>query len=473
MDSPVGSILGKTLRELVDAKISKLTKDREVVNAEKQRLAYTSLHAKLIKEWTCPDVLDPDLAESEEEQTRSRKTEDEARKQRHRRQWEALAFTTPDANAAKLQEFLEDVFFHEKNGGNRIARALKDLSSSIKEFEKQLAQPNQITATTLKWVISDLLDRGYTSTRNCEALEEIGDSQTVLREISDLLESQMKDIQNWSWGDSVTLLYRQGPNKKHAFDMDNSILHVILLHYIGVKWPVFFKKLLSSLMPDTDTHGPENSCDDGGTKSSLLHLRHKVYQESYLVCTLIDQEPFSVYQGKKRSTKPKSSFLQIVSTEVSIKMRLHGQLDMLHSKFPKLVRRLPHYTIYNIFSFLGVSETWLKFFLTFLRPPLRFHPDLGSSKTQLRNRGIPFRFVLSAVFEEVVLFCLDLAVNQATDGGLLYRRSGDQLFWSPSESHIKHAWEAIQTFAAVTGILVEGGFVRLGDPKRCSSPYCR
>ncbi|KAK7974384.1 hypothetical protein PG989_016232 [Apiospora arundinis] len=153
-------------------------------------------------------------------------------------------------------------------------------------------------------------------------------------------------------------------------------------------------------------------------------------------------------------------------------MRLHGQLDMLHSKFPKLVRRLPHYTIYHIFSFLGVSETWLKFFLAFLRPPLKFHPDLGSSKTQLRDRGIPSRFVLSAVFEEMVLFCLDLAVNQATDGGLLYRRSGDQLLWSPSETYVEDAWETIQTFAAVTEILVEGGSTRLGDPKRCSSPYC-
>ncbi|KAK8876985.1 hypothetical protein PGQ11_001931 [Apiospora arundinis] len=225
-------------------------------------------------------------------------------------------------------------------------------------------------------------------------------------------------------------------------------------------------------MPDTDTHGPENSCDDGGTKSSLLHLRHKVYQESYLARTLIDQEPFSVYQGKKRSTKPKRSFLQIVSTEVSINVRLHGQLDVLHSKFHKLTRRLPHYTIYHILSFLGVSEMWLKFFLTFLRPPLRFRPDLGSSKTQLRNRGIPFRFVLSAVFEEVVLFCLDLAVNQATDGGLLYRRPGDQFFWSPSETHVEDAWETIQSFAAVTGVLVEGESTRLGDPKRCSSPYC-
>ncbi|KAK6839391.1 hypothetical protein PG987_005257 [Apiospora arundinis] len=103
MDSPVGSVLGKTLRELADAKISKLIKDPEVVNNEKQRLAYTSLHAKLIEERACPDVLKPDLAESEKQQTRSQKAEDEARKQRHRRQWEALTFTTPDSNAAKLQ----------------------------------------------------------------------------------------------------------------------------------------------------------------------------------------------------------------------------------------------------------------------------------------------------------------------------------------------------------------------------------
>ncbi len=71
---------------------------------------------------------------------------------------------------------------------------------------------------------------------------------------------------------------------------------------------------------------------------------------------------------------------------------------------------------------------------------------------QVRKRGVPEAHVLSDVFGEAVLFCLDFSVNQVTGGGQLYRMHDEFWFWSPSHEKCIKAWTAVQNFGQAMGV---------------------
>jgi hypothetical protein len=60
--------------------------------------------------------------------------------------------------------------------------------------------------------------------------------------------------------------------------------------------------------------------------------------------------------------------------------------------------------------------------------------------------------VLSTVIGEVILFALDYAVNQTTDGAQLFRMHDDFWIWSRSHAVVVKAWEAINQFSTVMGV---------------------
>ncbi len=57
---------------------------------------------------------------------------------------------------------------------------------------------------------------------------------------------------------------------------------------------------------------------------------------------------------------------------------------------------------------------------------------------------------MSDVLGETALFCLDFAVNQATNGGLLHRLYDDLWFWNKDYEKCVSAWESIVKFTEVT-----------------------
>jgi hypothetical protein len=94
---------------------------------------------------------------------------------------------------------------------------------------------------------------------------------------------------------------------------------------------------------------------------------------------------------------------------------------------------------------------WLSFFKVFLEAPLKFAQDCLAAPTQVRRRGVPMSHTLSDCFGESVLFCMDYAVNQATNGGILYRLHDDFWFWGAKETCEK-AWLGMAEFAKVMGL---------------------
>ncbi|KAF5667813.1 hypothetical protein FHETE_5582 [Fusarium heterosporum] len=148
----------------------------------------------------------------------------------------------------------------------------------------------------------------------------------------------------------------------------------------------------------------------------------------------------------------KQTLLHLLSTEVTINTHLHGEITALHSVFDDWNPKLPHDTVLAILKYIGVSDTWLNFFKKFLEAPLKFADD-DDSTARKRRRGTPASHVLSEVFGEVTLFCLDFSVNQSTSNNL-WRMQDNFWFWSHDHKVAVKAWETVDEFASVTGVSV-------------------
>lgn len=179
------------------------------------------------------------------------------------------------------------------------------------------------------------------------------------------------------------------------------------------------------------------------------------------------------------ASKPKSPMemkhflLHLLSTDILLGTRLHGDFTAIHSCFDSWSPRLPHSTIRAVLSFYGLSEKWLSFFTTFLEAPLRFTSDGINAETRIRRRGVPGAHALSSICGEAVLFVLDFAVNQETDGALLYRMHDDFWLWSHNHQTIINGWSAITKFASAMGVFLNDrktGCTRIGSVSQTMHP---
>jgi len=184
----------------------------------------------------------------------------------------------------------------------------------------------------------------------------------------------------------------------------------------------------------------------------------------------LDKDDDDQYKPKN-AMEAKQSLLHLLSTEILMETRLNGELTCFRSQVDALYPSLPHSTIDCVLSFLGVSEDWLQFFSRFLKAPLRFSDEESSTPRQ-RQTGTPGSHVLSEVFGEIVLFCLDFQINQSTEGELLWRTNDDFWFWSSSQATCSKSWSIIEKFMSTTGLKLNEartGAARMSrDPKNPS-----
>ncbi|KAJ9144062.1 reverse transcriptase protein [Pleurostoma richardsiae] len=163
-----------------------------------------------------------------------------------------------------------------------------------------------------------------------------------------------------------------------------------------------------------------------------------------------DEDDYDDTSPPKRPMEMKQKLVHLLSTEIAVNTHLHGELTAFRSVFKDWESQLPHETILNILEFFGVSDTWSEFFNRFLETPLKYVDDDVSAPARTRRRGTPTSHALSDLFGEIVLFCLDFAVNQSTDGQVLWRVQDDIWFWSPDHATAVTAWKTVEHFAAVT-----------------------
>ncbi|KAI1351531.1 hypothetical protein F5Y01DRAFT_282674 [Xylaria sp. FL0043] len=171
---------------------------------------------------------------------------------------------------------------------------------------------------------------------------------------------------------------------------------------------------------------------------------------------------------ERRPMEDKQRLIRLLSTEIAINTKLRGEITAFHSVFESWNSLLPHDTILIVLSLLGVSEAWISFFNKFLRAPLKFLDDSPETAPRTRRRGTPASHVLSEVFGEAILFCLDFSVNQETNGHTIYRMNDDFWFWSPDHGVAKTAWKTVSDFVNATRTYInfaKSGTVRISrDP---------
>ena len=152
----------------------------------------------------------------------------------------------------------------------------------------------------------------------------------------------------------------------------------------------------------------------------------------------------------KNPMEAKQGLLHLFSTSILFNTRLHGEIACFRSQINALFSSLPHVTILTVLAYLGVSKKWVSFFRKFLEAPLQFIDD-QSTAPRKRKRGTPGSHVLSEVFSEVVLFCLDFQINLSTKSNL-WRMGDDFWFWSRKHETCRTAWRVITKFMDTTGL---------------------
>lgn len=161
----------------------------------------------------------------------------------------------------------------------------------------------------------------------------------------------------------------------------------------------------------------------------------------------------SSVKSPANQSQAKQNLLLLLSTDTIINKRLHGEITCFRAQYESLYPSLPHSTILAVLGFLGVPEKWLNFFEKFLAAPLKFM-DEPDAEPRTRRRGTPGSHVLSEVFGETVLFCLDVMINKECEGELLWRINDDMWFWSRDQEACVTAWKAIQRFNETMGISI-------------------
>ena len=226
-----------------------------------------------------------------------------------------------------------------------------------------------------------------------------------------------------------------------------------------------FEEALAVQRPRTGGRSKQNARKSKGGKAPRKQLASQAYSRARMdvEAEVIDysdeemgvdgedDEDDDDSSASKNPMENKQRLLHLLSTDILIKTRIHGDVTCFRSQFDSLYPSLPHATIKAVLSFFGVPPKWLSFFERFLQAPLRFVDD-PSAAPRLRKQGTPGSHALSEVFGELVLFCLDFQVNQHTEGQTLWRLNDDFWFWSSQQKACIDAWKAITSFTKTAGL---------------------
>ncbi|ENH63883.1 hypothetical protein FOC1_g10008025 [Fusarium oxysporum f. sp. cubense race 1] len=476
------------------------------LNMQALQYQYAWLYGELVTEWLSGDKeKDP---EADVEMGEAFEDVGDQAKLQSRMDWEDTVFQAADIDTKALNSYLDHLFRSHNKDKKTMANSLKILRRSVSDHEASISTPNQFTVGSLKWIIPGLHSSDLLSNEKREVLKDFESNDMILKEIADVLNMRINALESWTWNSETPVPVSMEKKISGVFNihMHEDLLQAIFLQYIGVKWSVFFKRAFKGFrdsgawkserqdIPRNDQRRLGYYLGPLSDSPCLQRERVKVNEERYFMAQLMnyeheitgtaDGEEEAEYErfaadkddddedDKSRSPMAlKQTLLHLLSTEITINTHLYGEMTAFHSVFDDWNPKLPHGTVFTILKFLGVSDMWLGFFKKFLEAPLKFVDDDDSSARK-RRRGTPAAHVLSDVFGETTLFCLDFAVNQATSNNL-WRMHDNFWFWSPDHKVAVKAWDTVDEFTIVTGVSVnptKTGTVRIAKDSNVTLP---
>ncbi|TIC93661.1 hypothetical protein CH35J_009042 [Colletotrichum higginsianum] len=160
--------------------------------------------------------------------------------------------------------------------------------------------------------------------------------------------------------------------------------------------------------------------------------------------------------GGNEKPNIKQVLLRTLATEVMVQQALHGQAAVVQSDLKWFGASLSHTSIFAVMRFFGFPENLVAFYRKVLEAPLNLSPSSDSHRAaneprpRVRRRGMPMARAPEKLIGELVLFVMDMAVNQET--GLQLYRLHDDLWVAGDPSHTAEAWGAMRRFARVMGL---------------------
>ncbi|KAF7905705.1 hypothetical protein EAE99_012006 [Botrytis elliptica] len=428
---------------------------------------YASLYGRLVNEW---------LSASEEKTASDDEFESIGRKEMHeqRQKWEDYVFNPLETDSAAIESYLTKLFTSTSD----IKNAWEKLRLQTATFEKEMENQVHFDEKSLKWVINGLLRSDLLTDEKRAILKDFQSNKVVLAEVADVLNMRISSLDKWKWGSEGTPVeQRRQVNGRYRFYHDEDLLQSILLRYLGVKWSVFFKGKLTEFknshnvwassttqVPKAAKHRREYFFDQPTSSNQInveaireSHFNSEIFLEQLQHSPeeqrggYADDDSECEIDTRKSPQQITQSVLHTLVTEIIMQTRLGNPVTVVRSDFAWFGPSLSHTSMFSVLSHFGVSSRWISFFRRALEAPMVFPSDGPSAPVRIRKRGTPISGPLSDMLGETVLFCLDFAMNNRTNGARLYRLHDDIWFWG-SESVCVSGWNVMKEFAALMGL---------------------
>ncbi|KAF5672312.1 ubiquitin ligase [Fusarium heterosporum] len=449
---------------------------RSHLEVPSRKLALGHLYARLITEWMTSVSSEP----AQEEESFEVLDQQKERLQQLCDKFEQVVFEPLQTDEVEIDLYLNELFQGDR--GEESAKSLKSLREAITNSCGQIfGAKAPFDSATLKWCINGLLAEDLLSDEKQAILRDFLEKPVVLGEIADVLNMRFSNIHSWEWDageHGIPVLPRQQLNGKYRIWMDEDVLQAILIHYIGIKCCVALKSALHEFISSSHTiwkwhAGPEPTHDEklrrtyymtsgADTKTNLSNERKGQYTSTFFMSQLpatvetIGSGGYSdptEEQEKSKQPNIKQRLLQTLATEATIHKTLKGEVALIQTDLEWFATGLPHSTIFAAMRFFGFTESAISFFKKALEAPLNVQssPDsLLTGSPRVRRRGVPMAHAPEKLLGELVLFIMDVVVNQQ-DGMLLYRLH-DDLWLCGEPLNCKRAWAAMNDYAKILGL---------------------
>ncbi|KAI3476742.1 hypothetical protein L1887_61706 [Cichorium endivia] len=401
--------------------------------------------------------------------------------QQQRQEWEALAFRQDPVEEAGLIAYLTATF----------APATKSLkagsSSALDQLREKIGLDSKIFVRfdeqAVRNAIDEVLSNDLYTAGKRSNLQDLKAHKSVLREIADILNQDLDNIESWQWADGgVRMTMRRHINGKYRVYMDEEVYQAVFLAHIGSMWSNSFHAAFAQFFDHAWKHGASrkptpdeerirtkkfyqiNESVEAEQTASISYLRKKLFKERFWLSAISPTTRKSFAKAYDNGCDGdnddgygtsfvdiKQQLLRMITADQLIQGDLYGQSTVLQSDFRWFGPSLSHTTILTVLKFFGLPQEWLDLFAKFLSPMVSFASDGADVQSRRRSCGTPIAHQISALFGEVVLVTLDFAVNQATHGGYLYRIHDDLWFWG-QQDQCAVAWKALQDFCTATGL---------------------
>ena len=295
----------------------------QYVSVQSTKYEYADLYGKLVTEWLSSEKKGTTpAADGDVEMDESFAELPSTKRLEARREWEKSVLEPATVDVPTLEAYLQKLFVTDKK---RVEASLKDLREKVEDFEISLTSSSQFNTSTLRWVITSLQTSDLLSNEKREVLGDFLSNDVILSEIADVLNMRLDALAFWTWGEHVLLEQRLQINGQLQIHMHEDILQAIFLHYIGVKWSVFFKEAFLALRSNSKTwqsnHADVPKSDRRrrayflgnqglSVRGNLNSKRSKIQQKRYFTKQLLDDVRQQIQHNEGEEEADFADFVQ-------------------------------------------------------------------------------------------------------------------------------------------------------------------